>query len=137
MESLLISQVVANNFGALRETLQMLRGGRHTDNDDHGKELTLAWSDSHCDSLTALDLFTGSGAVTTGLESHNYKVLNIDFSSKGGNCEPKLLLDARAWDYTVLPRDRFDFVWMSPPCAVWSCMQNLNVEFKTANVSLR
>ena len=82
MESLLISQVVANNFGALRETLQMLRGGRLTDNDDHGKELTLAWSDSHCDGLTALDLFTGSGAVTTGLESHNYQVLNIDFSSK-------------------------------------------------------
>ena len=67
--------------------------------------------------MRCLSLFSGSGSVDRAFERLGWEVVSLDIDPK---CEPNVLGDIRDWDYRVLPRNHFSFIFASPPCTHYS-----------------
>ena len=70
--------------------------------------------------MTALDLFCGGGAVCEGLQRLGFTVTGIDNDPRCAKYYPGTfqLGDATAIDAAEMAR--FDLVWCSPPCQLFS-----------------
>ena len=70
--------------------------------------------------MTALDLFCGGGAVCEGLQRLGYDVTGIDNDPRCEKYYPGTFRigDATAIDATEMAR--YDLVWCSPPCQLFS-----------------
>ena len=128
IESILIQRLVNDEFKVIKDTLGMLKDLRRNTGLDEGQYKTLTcWLEKYREEPKVLDLYSGSCAVSRACEHMGYKALSIDVSLLKGNSPPVLLVDALKWPFEDLRRDSFVFQWMSPPCYVWSSLQQLNL----------
>ena len=71
--------------------------------------------------LRVLELFSGTGSVGRAFEARGWEVVSVDITDRF--LKPTHLANILEWDYKQYPSDHFDFVWASPPCATFSCLQ--------------
>lgn len=64
--------------------------------------------------MNCLELFSGTHSVGKVLEDQGHNVVSLDLKGADINCN---ILE---WDYTVFPRDYFDYIHASPPCDTFS-----------------
>ena len=64
-----------------------------------------------------LDLFAGTQSITKACQGAGHEVDSLDVSPKFG---PSICVDVMLWDYTLLPRGHYDFIWASCPCEMYS-----------------
>ena len=68
-----------------------------------------------------LELFKGSGSITTYFSNTDYEVISLDILKK---YNPTICSDIMEWDYTIYPPHYFDIIWASPECKIFSMLQN-------------
>tara|TARA_R100001460_G_scaffold84755_1_gene126073 strand:- start:282 stop:908 length:627 start_codon:yes stop_codon:yes gene_type:complete len=68
-----------------------------------------------------LELFKGSGSITTYFSNTDYEVISLDILKK---YNPTICCDIMEWDYTIYPPHYFDIIWASPECKIFSMLQN-------------
>tara|TARA_R100001463_G_scaffold107505_1_gene162096 strand:- start:284 stop:910 length:627 start_codon:yes stop_codon:yes gene_type:complete len=68
-----------------------------------------------------LELFKGSGSITTYFSNTDYEVISLDILKK---YNPTICSDIMEWDYTIYPPHHFDIIWASPECKIFSMLQN-------------
>ena len=68
-----------------------------------------------------LELFKGSGSITTYFFNTDYEVISLDILKK---YNPTICSDIMEWDYTIYPPHYFDIIWASPECKIFSMLQN-------------
>jgi len=68
-----------------------------------------------------LELFKGSGSITTYFSNTDYEVISLDIIKK---YNPTICSDIMEWDYTIYPPHYFDIIWASPECKIFSMLQN-------------
>ncbi len=75
--------------------------------------------------LKALDLFSGAGGATRGLQMAGYHVTGVDIEPQPHYCGDAFYQDdAMAWLRGERdPLDSFDLLWGSPPCQAYSRMR--------------
>ncbi len=69
--------------------------------------------------VKVLELFSGTGSVGKVCEMIGWETLSIDIDGRAD-----IKCDILQWDYTTYPKDSFDVIWASPPCASFSHLQN-------------
>ena len=69
--------------------------------------------------MNVLELFSGSGSVGKICEELGWTYLSLD-----RDLPADINIDILEWDYKQFPNDTFDIVWSSPPCELWSKLQN-------------
>ena len=63
-------------------------------------------------------LCSGTGSVDRAFERRGWNVTSVDWLPKSW---PTICADILSWDYqAAFPKDRFQFVWMSPACTMFS-----------------
>ena len=67
--------------------------------------------------MRILELFSGTQSVSKVCRAQGHETLSIDID---GEHTPDLQMDILAFDETTHPRDRFQFIWASPPCESYS-----------------
>ena len=65
----------------------------------------------------ALDLFSGTGSVSTVLKEFGYQVVSLDFSAQYG---ADLTVDILDWEYWRIPPRTYEIIVASPPCTEFS-----------------
>jgi len=68
--------------------------------------------------MKVLELFSGTHSVGKVCKQKGWEVISLDLKKADINC------NILKWDYTVFPRNYFDMVWASPPCATFSKVKN-------------
>lgn len=69
--------------------------------------------------MNVLELFSGTGSVKKVCDQIGWTSLSVDIDGRADiNC------DILKWDYKEYPKDSFDVIWASPPCASFSILQN-------------
>ena len=63
--------------------------------------------------MLCLELFKGTGIVGRAFEKLGGGVVSVDINQK---FKPTIAVDILDWDYSIFPRDYFQFVWGSPCC---------------------
>ena len=65
--------------------------------------------------LKMLDLFSGTGSVSTVFEKHGYSVISLDMAP---HFKPTINVDIMQWDYkkSQYKPGEFDVIFASPPC---------------------
>ena len=69
--------------------------------------------------MNILELFSGTGSIGKICKELDWNCLSID-----RDLPADINIDILEWDYKQYPNDSFDIVWASPPCAVWSKLQD-------------
>ena len=64
--------------------------------------------------MNCLELFAGTGSVGKVLKEKGHNVISLDLKGADINCN---ILD---WDYKSFPKEHFDYIHASPPCATFS-----------------
>jgi hypothetical protein len=64
--------------------------------------------------MKCLELFSGTHSVGKVLENQGHSVVSLDIKDATINTN---ILD---WDYTIFPKDHFDYIHASPPCDTFS-----------------
>jgi len=72
--------------------------------------------------MKVLELFSGTHSVGKVCKKLDWNTLSLDID--GGADITMSILD---WDYKHYPKDAFDIIWASPPCATFSSLQNSNL----------
>ena len=63
--------------------------------------------------MLCLELFKGTGSIGKSFEKLGWAVISLDRDQR---FRPTICVDILEWDYSVFPRNHFDFVWASPVC---------------------
>ncbi len=71
--------------------------------------------------LRALDLFSGAGGITKGLQRAGFHVTGVDLAPQPNYCGD-VFIQA---DATTFPLDGFDFIHASPPCQAHTTLKNM------------
>ena len=66
-----------------------------------------------------LELFSGTGSFGKVFDGISCEIIKIDIVKK---FNPTICEDLLKWDYKVYPTGYFDFIWASPPCNTFSCL---------------
>lgn len=64
--------------------------------------------------MNCLELFSGTHSVGKVLKEQGHTVISLDLKDADINC------NILSWDYTVFPKDHFDYIHASPPCDTFS-----------------
>lgn len=72
--------------------------------------------------MKVLELFSGTGSVGKCCKELGYETLSLDIDGRAD-----INMSILDWDYKAYPRDEFDIIWASPPCATFSNLQYSNV----------
>lgn len=72
--------------------------------------------------MKVLELFSGTGSVGKCCKELGYETLSVDIDGRAD-----ITMSILEWDYKKYPKDEFDILWASPPCATFSILQNSNV----------
>ena len=67
--------------------------------------------------MRILELFAGTHSIGRAFSNLGWDVISLDIDPKS---EATITADLLQWDYTVFPKDHFDFIWGSPPCTMYS-----------------
>ena len=67
--------------------------------------------------LRVLELFSGTGSITTAFRRAGHEVISLDISPRYAPTICKNILD---WNFKTLPRGHFDAIWASCPCEMYS-----------------
>ena len=67
--------------------------------------------------LKVLDMFSGTGSITTAFRRTGHEVDSLDLDPRFA---PTFCVNVLAWDFSVLPRGRYDVIWASCPCEQYS-----------------
>ena len=81
--------------------------------------------------MNLLELFSGTKSVGTIAKSLGFNVISLDLKNADINT------DILEWDYKQFDRNRFDFIWSSPPCTEYSVAKTRgirNIEFANSIV---
>ena len=62
--------------------------------------------------LRVLELFSGTGSVSTAFRSAGHEVISLDTDPRGAPTICQNILD---WNFKTLPRGHFDAIWASCP----------------------
>lgn len=65
--------------------------------------------------MTCLDLFSGTGSVSSQLISRGYNTITLD-----RDMEADIKTDILNWNYKEYEPNTFKFIWASPPCTEYS-----------------
>ena len=65
----------------------------------------------------ALDLFSGTGAVSTRLSQWGYDVVSLDADP---SCSPNICADILKWKYKDIPKGYFKLICAGVPCTEYS-----------------
>ena len=74
--------------------------------------------------MICLEFFSGTGSVGRAFDRLGWTVVSVGICAKW---KPTLVVDILQWDYTVFPRDYFQFVWASPVCTQYSVAKIVGV----------
>mgnify|MGYP003655863565 FL=1 len=66
-----------------------------------------------------LELFSGTGSVGKCCKELGIETLSIDIDGRAD-----ITVSILDWDYKAYPKDSFDLIWASPPCASFSKLQD-------------
>ena len=69
--------------------------------------------------MNVLELFSGTGSIGKICKELDWNCLSLD-----RDLPADINIDILEWDYKQIPNDIFDIVWCSPPCELWSRLQN-------------
>jgi len=69
--------------------------------------------------VRCLELFSGTGSVGKCCKELGIDTLSIDIDGRAD-----ITVSILDWDYTTYPKDSFDLIWASPPCASFSKLQD-------------
>jgi len=72
--------------------------------------------------MRVLELFSGTGSVGKCCEALGYETLSLDIDGRAD-----ITMSILDWDYKAYPKDSFDMIWASPPCATFSALQYSNL----------
>mgnify|MGYP003656006506 FL=1 len=72
--------------------------------------------------VRCLELFSGTHSVGKCCKELGIETLSLDIDGRADINES--ILD---WDYKAYPKDSFDLIWASPPCATFSALQYSNL----------
>tara|TARA_R110000824_G_scaffold315496_1_gene502633 strand:- start:178 stop:849 length:672 start_codon:yes stop_codon:yes gene_type:complete len=68
--------------------------------------------------IKVLELFSGTGSVGKVCDLLGWVNLSVDLDGRAD-----ITCDILEWDYKQYPKDSFDVIWASPPCASFSALQ--------------
>ena len=68
--------------------------------------------------MRVLELFSGTRSVGKCCDELGYESISLDI-----NDTADIKCDILEWDYKTYPKDYFDIIWASPPCASFSRLQ--------------
>ena len=68
-------------------------------------------------SLRALDLYSGTGSITKAFREAGHECHSLDLDAR---FHPTFCANVLTWDFSALPRDRYDVIWASCPCEQYS-----------------
>tara|TARA_Y100000385_G_C12984389_1_gene589937 strand:- start:529 stop:1173 length:645 start_codon:yes stop_codon:yes gene_type:complete len=68
--------------------------------------------------MRVLELFSGTRSVGKCCDALGYESISLDI-----NDTADIKCDILDWDYKTYPKDYFDIIWASPPCASFSRLQ--------------
>lgn len=69
--------------------------------------------------MNVLECFSGTGSISKICKELDWNCLSLD-----KDLPADINIDILEWDYKQIPNDTFDIVWCSPPCELWSRLQN-------------
>jgi DNA (cytosine-5)-methyltransferase 1 len=84
--------------------------------------------------MRALDLFSGAGGATCGLQQAGFHVTGVDLKPQPNYCGD-LFVQADALDYLKgVDLSRFDFIWASPPCQAYTSLRHAPGRHRNADL---
>ena len=72
--------------------------------------------------MNVLELFSGTHSVGKVCKKLDWNTLSLDIDGRAD-----ITMSILDWDYKQYPKDAFDIIWASPPCATFSALQNSNL----------
>lgn len=67
--------------------------------------------------MNTVELFSGTKSFSKVAKQHGFNTFTVDIDS---NLEPDLVCDILNFDISMIPFDKVDILWMSPPCTTFS-----------------
>ena len=74
--------------------------------------------------VRVLELFSGTQSVGKICKEKGWESISLDNCDYKKKFIPTHLKDILEWDYKIYPVGHFDYIWCSPPCQMYSVLQN-------------